>query len=131
VRGGGHDGRAASVIPLDLLRGRRLAFNSEDSMSGLLALARDLEAEGESLAMFRKRIETGGHRASLRAVADGRADVAAIDCRSWALARCFEPAVQALTVVGWTGRRKGLPFITAEATRPEVVAMLTDVLAVR
>ena len=64
--------------------------------------------------MFSSRIETGGHRASIRAVATDMADVAAIDCRSWAMARQFEPAARALAVVGWTARRKGLPFIAAK-----------------
>ncbi len=41
------DGRA--VLPLDAMRGKRLAFNGPDSMSGILALTRDLEADGESL----------------------------------------------------------------------------------
>jgi ABC-type phosphate/phosphonate transport system substrate-binding protein len=105
------DGHAA--VPADLLRGRRFAFNSEESMSGILALTRDLEVEGESLAIFSGRIETGGHRASIRAVADGRADVCAIDCRSWAMAKRYEPAALALDVVGWTKRRRGLPFVSA------------------
>ncbi|TIV87092.1 MAG: phosphate ABC transporter substrate-binding protein, partial [Mesorhizobium sp.] len=38
------DGKA--VIPLDLLRGKRFIFNNPDSMSGLIALTRDLEAMG-------------------------------------------------------------------------------------
>ncbi len=98
-------------------------------MSGYLALEQDLAALGESLALFSGRVETGGHRASVVAVAQGRADVAAIDCRSWALAQRFEPAARALAVVGWTARRKGLPFITAKATPPAVVAELKKVLA--
>ena len=122
------DGRA--VLPLGLLRGARFAFNSADSMSGFLAPGRDLEALGESLAIFSERIETGGHRASLRAVAAGKADVAAIDCRSWSLFRRFEPEASArLQVVGWTARRKGLPFVTARSTPPETVAALREALA--
>ncbi|WP_442583379.1 phosphate/phosphite/phosphonate ABC transporter substrate-binding protein [Mesorhizobium sp. ASY16-5R] len=105
------DGRP--LIPLDLIRGRRLAFNSDDSMSGIIALTRDLTAMGESLDIFSERIESGGHRSSIVAVAEGRADVAAIDCRSWALARRFEPAAKDVRVVGWTARRKGLPYIAA------------------
>ena len=120
------DGRA--VLPLDLLGGRRFAFNGRDSMSGYLALEQDLAALGESLALFCGRVETGGHRASVVAVAQGRADVAAVDCRSWTLAQRFEPAAKKLAVVGWTARRKGLPFITAKATPPAVVAKLKVVL---
>jgi ABC-type phosphate/phosphonate transport system substrate-binding protein len=100
-------------IPLDLIRGKRLGYNSDDSMSGIIALTRDLAAIGESLDIFSGRIETGGHRNSIVAVAEGRADVCAIDCRSWDLALRFEPAARHVQVVGWTGRRKGLPYITS------------------
>ncbi|TKT80036.1 PhnD/SsuA/transferrin family substrate-binding protein [Aquamicrobium sp. LC103] len=102
-----------AILPLDLLAGRRLAYNSPDSMSGIIALTRDLETLGEDIGTFAARIETGGHRASIRAVAEGRADICAIDCRSWAMARRFDPAARALSVVGWTARRKGLPYVAS------------------
>ncbi|MGE0499953.1 MAG: PhnD/SsuA/transferrin family substrate-binding protein [Rhizobiaceae bacterium] len=105
------DGRSA--LPLGILRGARFAFNSEDSMSGIVALTRDLEAAGESLAIFAERCPTGSHRASIAAVAEGSADVAAIDCRSWALAKRFDRTAAQLVPAGWTARRKGLPFIAA------------------
>jgi len=106
----------APAIPLDLIHGARFAFNSDDSMSGILAITRDLEALGEPFdRTFSDLIETGAHRASIAAVAEGRADVCTIDCRSWALARRFEPAAQKVDAVGWTGLRKGLPYIAAPA----------------
>lgn len=116
-------------LPLNLLRGQRLAFNSLDSMSGIIALRRDLEAAGESLDIFSERIESGAHRASVVAVAEGRADVAAIDCRSWHMAERHEPAAQAVQVVGWTGLRKGLPMITSRHTPPEIVEKLVEILS--
>ena len=116
-------------LPLDLLRGKRFAFNVPDSMSGIMGLARDLQAIRESLDIFADRIETGGHRASIRAVAQSRADVAAIDCMSWALAERHEPAAHDLVAVGWTAPRKGLPFITAKTTPPDVVAVLKTALS--
>lgn len=107
---------AAAAIPLELIRGKRFAFNSKDSMSGILAITRDLATAGEALdAVFAELIETGAHRASIAAVAEGRADVCTIDCRSWALAKRFEPATQAVEVVGWTAMRKGLPYIAPPA----------------
>jgi ABC-type phosphate/phosphonate transport system substrate-binding protein len=120
------EGRA--VLPLDLFRDARLAYNSLDSMSGIIALTRDLKAAGESLAIFSERIETGAHRASIAAVADGRADVCAVDCRSWHLARIHEPRAAEVVVVGWTARRKGLPYITSRHTPPEIVARLKAAL---
>lgn len=120
------DGRAA--LPLDLFRNRRLAYNSSDSMSGLVALTRDLAAAGQSLEIFSERIETSAHRASIAAVAEGRADVCAVDCRSWNLAKLHEPRAAQVAVVGWTARRKGLPYITSRHMPPEIVTKLKSVL---
>lgn len=101
-------------LPIELMRRKRLAFNSHDSMSGYISLKRDLEAGGETLELFNGHYETGGHRNSIEAVASGRADVAAIDCKSWELAQRYDGFASALIVVGWTGRRKGLPFISTQ-----------------
>jgi ABC-type phosphate/phosphonate transport system substrate-binding protein len=96
-----------------LLSGLRLAYNVADSMSGYMSLERDLQAQGSSLAVFSERIVSGGHRNSIRMVASGAADVATVDCKTWALALQYEPAAKELAVIGWTAKRKGLPFITA------------------
>ncbi|TPK73408.1 PhnD/SsuA/transferrin family substrate-binding protein [Mesorhizobium sp. B2-4-17] len=121
------DGMA--LLPLDVIRGKRFTFNSLDSMSGIIALTRDLQAAGESLDIFSSRSESGGHRGSIVAVAEGRADVAAIDCESWALAQRFEPAARKVVTVGWTARRRGLPFITARTTPETTVRAMRDALA--
>lgn len=121
------DGKA--VIPVELLRGKRFIFNNPDSMSGLLGLTRDLEAMGESLDIFVSRSESGGHRSSIVAVAEGRADIAAIDCQSWALAQRFELAAKGVKVVGWTARRKGLPYITARTTPEITIAAMREAVA--
>jgi len=121
--------KAGKVLPLHRLRHARFAFNSRDSRSGYLALKADLEAAGEGLAIFSHLLETGGHRASIRAVAEGEADVAAIDCKSWALALRHEPAARELAVAGWTGLRKGLPYVTARGTPGHVVDALRAALA--
>ncbi|MER8432673.1 phosphate/phosphite/phosphonate ABC transporter substrate-binding protein [Mesorhizobium caraganae] len=121
------DGKA--LLPLDLMRGKRFTFNSLDSMSGVIALMRDLQAAGESLDIFSSRSESGGHRGSIVAVAEGRADIAAIDCESWALAQRFESAARKVAVVGWTARRKGLPYITARMTPKKTVRALREALA--
>ncbi|TPL00087.1 MULTISPECIES: PhnD/SsuA/transferrin family substrate-binding protein [unclassified Mesorhizobium] len=120
------DGKA--VIPLDLIGGKRFTFNNPDSMSGLIGLTRDLEAMGESLDIFASRSESGGHRSSIVAVAEGKADIAAIDCESWALAQRFEPAAKGVKVVGWTARRKGLPYITARTTPERIIAAMREVV---
>ncbi|TIW88090.1 MAG: phosphate ABC transporter substrate-binding protein, partial [Mesorhizobium sp.] len=63
------------------------------------------------------------------AVAEGMADVAALDCESWALAQRFEPAARKVVIVGWTARRKGLPFITAKTTPEKTVRAMREALA--
>jgi ABC-type phosphate/phosphonate transport system substrate-binding protein len=97
-------------------------------MSGIIALRRDLEAMGSGLGIFSEMIETGGHRASIVAVAEGGADVCAVDCRSWAMARRFESRAAALRVVGWTARRKGLPFITSRHISDAVAETIRSIL---
>ncbi|RUX53325.1 phosphate ABC transporter substrate-binding protein, partial [Mesorhizobium sp. M7A.F.Ca.US.014.04.1.1] len=84
---------------------------------------------GEGLEIFSSRSGSGGHRASIVAIAEGWADVAAVDCESWALAQRFEPAARKVAIVGWTGRRKGLPFITARATPEKTVRAMREALA--
>ncbi len=121
------DGKAS--LPLDLIRGKRFTFNSLDSMSGIIGLTRDLQSAGESLDIFASRSASGGHRASIVTVAEGKADIAAIDCESWALAQRFEPAAQKVVVVGWTARRKGLPYITARTTPEKTIRAMREALA--
>ncbi|MDN5929095.1 MAG: PhnD/SsuA/transferrin family substrate-binding protein [Hyphomicrobiales bacterium] len=121
-------GGGRALLPIATLRGRTLAFNGKDSMSGYLALERDLEAMGEGMAIFPDTIETGGHRASIKAVAEGRAEICAIDCRSWAMAKRFESAADALVPVGWTARRKGLPYIASASLPKETITAVRAVI---
>jgi ABC-type phosphate/phosphonate transport system substrate-binding protein len=123
------DGRAD--LPVGKLRGRRFAYNGADSMSGYIAPGRDLEAAGEGIAIFSGTIETGGHRASIRAVAEGQADFCAVDCRSWAMAKRFEPAAGALVPVGWTALRPGLPYIASATLPTKTIETLRAVVGAR
>ncbi len=119
------EGREAD-LPDDLLSGRVLAANARHSLSGWLALAGDLGVDPAQRAAA--VVMTGGHRASIRAVAEGRADLAAIDCRSWALAQRHEPCAAGLVVLGWTAARPGLPYVTGRLTAPGTVARLRETL---
>lgn len=115
-----------AVLPLDRMQGMRLAYNEPVSMSGYLALLQDI---GSDAGLFAETVATGSHRASARAVAEGRADLCAVDCRSWALIQRFEPYAAGLVAVGWTARRKGLPYITSRYTAPNDIRVLRRVLA--
>jgi hypothetical protein len=90
--------------------GKRFAYNNRDSLSGFIGLAEDLSDQKTPLSQ--SKIETGSHRASVQAIIKGDADVAVIDCRSWALAQAYEDKADQLVVIGWTKERFGLPYIS-------------------
>jgi len=97
--------------------GARLALNGEGSQSGLGALVAALASRPVTRTagpgFFGEALVTGAHRRSIVAVADGRADLAAIDAVSWRLALAHEPAAARLRVVGLTPPTPGLPYIAA------------------
>ncbi|MEM8877529.1 MAG: PhnD/SsuA/transferrin family substrate-binding protein [Pseudomonadota bacterium] len=99
----------------ELAGGLRLAVNSRCSQSGWAALQHWLAANG---AGHQETVLTGSHRASVVAVARGRADVAAIDAVSWHLATRFEPASRHVVAVGDTPLSPGLPLVTARRNTP-------------
>lgn len=92
------------------LRGRVLAINSADSQSGAGSIRRVLAALPQPVVA--RVVETGAHRESIRAVAEGRADAAAIDAVGWELALRHDPLARRLRVVASTPETAGLPFIT-------------------
>jgi ABC-type phosphate/phosphonate transport system substrate-binding protein len=103
-------------------RGRRFAMNSADSLSGYIAFRVAMREAGFDPDSA-KWVETGGHRASIRAVAAGEADIASIDAIVWALAQDHErEAVAKLAVVARTPLRPGLPLLTSAARSPEEIA---------
>ena len=100
------------------------AVNGRDSQSGHAALRSFLDRR--SPACRPRLMVTGSHRDSIRAVAAGRAEIAAIDAVSWQLARRHEPSVSGVGVVGRSPATPGLPFITGpDMPRERVLAALT------
>lgn len=112
---------AGAVLPAGM-DGLRWAANSGDSRSGWLAIAEDAGLSPDGV------VWTGAHRASIRAVASGCADIAAIDCRSWQLALTHEPASADLTVIGWTAPRPGHFFMTGTDTPDHIAEALSRAL---
>lgn len=89
---------------------RRLAYNEPLSQSGWAALANHAAPLGLS---FGHKTQTGAHRASAEAVANGIADFAAIDALSWILINRYDRFASALRVLEWTAPTPALPYITA------------------
>jgi len=109
-----------------LLENRRLGYNHPTSLSGIVSLADDLQEELKNLQDY--GVITGSHRQSIKMVAEGAIDLAAIDCRSWAMAQNYEPSCKSCKVIGWTSERVGLPYVTSRHTEPQVKAALRDAL---
>ena len=89
-----------------------LAYNGPDSHSGWAGP--QIWAMRRALPFFRAGIATGSHRASARAVAEGRADLAALDRVTWTLMERHEPDLAArLEVAGRTDPAPGMSLITS------------------
>lgn len=119
----------SALLPLELIADKRFIGNDPHSLSGFLGMKDDLAAAGVSYDHFLQVTFSGGHRLSIRAIAHGEADVATIDCRSWELARRFEPAAAALRVVGWTAAKPGLPYVMARGLAERYGCAVRDVLS--
>ena len=99
---------------------RRLAINGHDSQSGWAAPQNHAAAIGRR---FDRIVVTGAHLASASAVAEGRADLAAIDAVTWRLLVTHRPALaDGLTAIARTGATPGLPLITATGRDSALIA---------
>jgi len=111
-------------------RGLRVAFNSDDSQSGYNALRAAVAPLALGGKFFASATATGGHAASLAAVQQGQADLAAIDCVTFAgLGRDTPQAVAGLCTIGQTLPYPGLPLVTGSHTRASDILALQSALA--
>ncbi len=88
--------------------GAALAWNEALSQSGWAAPNTDAARRGIA---FRAGPETGAHAHSARAVAEGRADIAALDAVTWTLLTEHGLAPGGLRVLDATPPTPGLPYI--------------------
>ncbi|MEM7211417.1 MAG: PhnD/SsuA/transferrin family substrate-binding protein, partial [Pseudomonadota bacterium] len=112
-------------------RGRTAVLNEFGSQSGCNALADAVadDTDPGDAPFFADIRLSGAHRASARMVAEGTADIAAIDAVAWALFAEFDPANHArLRVLAWTRPMPALPFITSKRY-VRYIPVLTEVLA--
>jgi ABC-type phosphate/phosphonate transport system substrate-binding protein len=93
--------------------GCTLAINGTESQSGYGAIMRASAPYARHGRFFGRAIRTGSHEASMRLIANGLADIAAIDSVTWRMTQLFDPEVAALKVIGTTEPAPGLPFIAA------------------
>lgn len=88
-----------------------LAYNDALSQSGWAAPQNHAAKLGLS---FRAGLQTGSHAASLAAVAEGRADLAALDAVTFSLLAEHDPRAASVRVISETDPTPGLPYITAK-----------------
>lgn len=98
--------------------GLRVAVNGWDSYSGHVALRAHLAdlRDGASSPFFGDAIISGSHLFSARMVAEGAAEVAALDWVAWELLQLHEPVTAGrLSLIDQTADAPALPFITSPA----------------
>lgn len=117
----------SDIESLQQCRGVRAAINSADSNSGMNVLRHALAQLGARPGFFSGVLVTGGHLNSLRAVAENRAQLAAIDCVSLQLIRDLHPGLLAeVRVIGDSAATCGLPLVmpAASCTPKRAAALL-------
>lgn len=98
--------------------GCQLAINSPVSQSGWAAI--DQVAQDARIT-FAEIIETGAHQDSARAVAEGHADICAIDAVSWTMIERWDPFSKGLRVLLETAPTPALPYICSRFQDAEAV----------
>ncbi|MBP0589203.1 PhnD/SsuA/transferrin family substrate-binding protein [Paraburkholderia sp. LEh10] len=118
--------------PFDSLhacRGARAAYNAADSNSGYNAFRHAVAPHARNGKFFSATLETGSHLGSLRAIAEDRADIAAIDCVTMAFVLDEYPQLAGvLREIGYTRSSPGLPLIASKQVPSEQIGALRAAL---
>jgi ABC-type phosphate/phosphonate transport system substrate-binding protein len=119
----------AAVASVADLRGSVAAINDGASNSGMNLLRHTVARHAAGGQFFARVAQSGSHRASIALVAQGEADVAAIDCVTFGnLARFAPEAVAGVRILAETAKTPGLPLITRAAASTDEVALLRAAL---
>jgi len=122
--------RAEETGSLADFRGRRCVINEIDSNSGMNLLRAAVAPLAGGARFFESVAVSGSHHRSAEMVASGEADVAAVDCVSFAhFGRLYPGMVGKLRVSGWTPASPSLPYITARSGGDPTVRILRSALA--
>lgn len=113
------------VADAEGLRGRRAAVNAPYSQSGYNVLRHLVAPLAGGRPFFAEVVETGGHHNSMAAVASGQADVAAVDCVTFALTARYRPeATAGLRVLLHSDQAPGLPYVAPATATPDQIRRL-------
>ncbi|RBO14101.1 MULTISPECIES: phosphate/phosphite/phosphonate ABC transporter substrate-binding protein [Pantoea] len=121
--------QAENARMLEDFRGRRAVCNSADSHSGYNALRYAIAPLAENGKFFAETHFSGSHQQSLAALRRNEADIAAIDCITWALLQKYQPqALADVTIIGETPLCPALPLITSARTDSLLLEKLRSAL---
>ncbi|RKP43866.1 phosphate/phosphite/phosphonate ABC transporter substrate-binding protein [Trinickia fusca] len=122
---------ANGATTLAACRGLRAAYNDEDSHSGMNAFRRAVAPYARDGRFFSASKRYGSHLNVLRALGEGTADCAAIDCVTLAYVRDALPELlREVRVIGMTASAPGLPLIASRSLGEALAASLYDSLEV-
>lgn len=123
---GGH----VAAQSIEGCRGLRAAYNDDDSNSGMNLFRHAIAPFAHDGRFFASVTKTGAHLASLRALVEQRADVAAIDCVTFAFAQSHLPELTAgMRVLDMTASAGALPFIASMHIPPDSIDTIFHALA--
>lgn len=119
----------APIHTLQDARNMICAINMADSNTGMNLLRLEIAKLRTQAPFFKRVYETLAHRKSLVAVAEGQADIAAIDCVTFTHIEKIEPdLIQHIKILAETEETPNLPFITSGKTDEGTLAALRDAL---
>ena len=111
------------------MRDTRCVVNETSSNSGMNLLRGSIAPLAGGRRFFRSVKQSGSHRDSLAMIVRGEADVAAIDCVTFALLQRHDPALtDGVRILDWTASSPSLPYITAGSADDRVVEALRNAL---
>jgi ABC-type phosphate/phosphonate transport system substrate-binding protein len=110
-------------------RGGVAALNAHDSNTGMNLFRATIAPIAGGKTFFSSIAVTGSHEASVAAVVDGQADLASIDCVTFALLRRGRPELaKCVAVVTESPPSPNLPFIASGSLPPWTIAAVREAL---
>jgi ABC-type phosphate/phosphonate transport system substrate-binding protein len=110
-------------------RGATAGVNAHDSNTGMNLFRATVASVAGGAPFFRAIVVTGSHEASVAAVAEGRADLAAIDCVTFALLSRGRPGlVERVAVIAESSSSPSLPFIASARLGTSTIAAVRQAL---
>jgi ABC-type phosphate/phosphonate transport system substrate-binding protein len=114
---------------LDEFRGAVAALNAHDSNTGMNLFRATIASVAGRAPFFRATVVTGSHEGSMIAVAAGGADLASIDCISFALLERGRPElIQRVAVAAESPLAPCLPFIASDSLPAPAIAAVREAL---